>query len=110
MSPCHARSTGSKTLWPVVDVFSSSSITFLFDLKKLGISPEAVDEFERITPRCSTQLKPLFFKDSFANHPRKHMFSATTELEMFTAVVVDPMRALHDHSELLRLARHLLAH
>ena len=49
ISPCLAMSTGSITLWPVVDFFSTSSITY-FQLKKLGISLEAVDEFVCILP------------------------------------------------------------
>jgi hypothetical protein len=38
------------------------------------------------------------------------MCSATTKLAIFMAVVVDPMRVLHEHSELLRLAKNMLEH
>jgi len=87
----------------------------LFELKKLGISPEAVDEFVCILPRSSTKLKPSFFKDRFVKDPRKHlrafgseMFSAASKLALFMAVVVDPVHVLPEHSALLKLARKML--
>jgi hypothetical protein len=87
----------------------------LFELQKLGISPEAVDEFVRILPRSSTKLKPSFFKDRFVNDPRKHLrafgseiLSAASKLALFMAVVVDPVHVLPEHSALLKLARKML--
>ena len=87
----------------------------LFELKKLGISPEAVDEFMCILPRSNTKLKPSFFKDRFVKDPRKHlrafgseMFSAASKLALFVALVVDPMHVLPEHSALLKLARKML--
>ena len=44
----------------------------LSELKKLGISPEAVDECVCILPRSSTTLKAIIFKDRVVNHSRKH--------------------------------------
>ena len=82
------------------------------ELRKIGMTPEHLDDFPVVLPRGHTRLPKAFFERRVVFNRNKHirafgseMLSAIAKLSLFVLVVVEPTGALPRCRLLLQIAR-----